>query len=141
MKHEIKLSSEQLVSLLKIIYSGEWLINAHRNKPIKEFEEISDLFFSLAKDLDNISDKDSPEYPTNDFENGEVRDFINEYDNNTFWDELIGHLVNQKFYSDYSTNQIKKMSRMKRFKILCELEDKFTQHIEKNGLSQIVLDE
>lgn len=142
MQHDIKLTATQFETLLKLIYAGEWIINSHRENALKEFQELTEHLFSLTKKfgIENISDEDTPQYPTNAFEQGEIRDFIDEYDDYTFWEELIQRLTEKILASQYTLDQLKEMSKETKFKVFFEIEDKVKIHLHSKGLDPIVLD-
>lgn len=139
MEHNITLSTEQLQILVKMVYLGDHLINGYRIEPLKDFDEMCRHFFTLAKDLDNFSDPETPEFPTAQFEEGEVRDFIDEYDNNTFWEELNQRITDREMAKKYTEDQLKKMDTMERMHLYFEIEDKVSSHLQEHGYDQIVI--
>jgi len=88
---KINLTKKQYVLLIKILYLGTWMANAHRtDDKIEEFEEFEQYILSFSK---NFGMEDSVEYDeglkmfflTEEFiNNSGVQELIDEYDNDTF---------------------------------------------------------
>jgi len=122
-KESIELTKKQFSSLLKAVYLGNWMINAHRtgskdDPRIKEYESISDFIFSQApkfgfkRYMDHEPSDGERYFPTRYFEEEtDVHKFHEEYDNDTFWDELTHRLGERDLIEKYSKEEIKKMKR------------------------------
>ena len=146
---EIELTKDQLLALLKAVYLGNWMANAHRDGsqeyPHREdYEAIEDYIFSYAKQFGfdkYVDDEDAAEgrfYPTRDFEERtDVAELHDEYDEESFWDELIDRLGERDFHRHYSQDEIKKMNRDERFARLNEFIDKWTDEINENGIERM----
>lgn len=135
--------------MLKLVYLGNWLANAQRdgsleNPQKEEYEKLEDYIFSFAKQfgLDEwVDDENAAEgkfFPTREFEEGtDVQELIEEYDEKTFWDELIDRLGDRDFYWQYSKNEIFKMTQKERFDKLYEFIDKWADEINENGIERL----
>ena len=113
---KINLSNKQYKSLMKIVFLGNYMVNGPRlhDEAIEEFEDIKQYIFSFYKDfqLENWiekSDKHNELFATSELED-EVMAFINDYDDECFWDELINRLGRKDFINHYGENNILKMS-------------------------------
>ena len=148
-KINIELTKAQFLALLKAVYLGNWMANANRDgsqeNPHKEgYEAIEDFIFSHAKQFgfsEYVDDEDATEgkfFPTRKFEEEtDVHELHEEYDEETFWDELIDRLGERDFYRHYSKDEIQKMSRDERFEKLYEFIDKWVEEINKNGIERL----
>jgi hypothetical protein len=146
---QIELSKGQFENLLKLVYLGNWLANAHRNgraeDPYKEeYNVIEDYIFSYAKQFgfnEYVDDEEAVQgkfYPTRIFEEEtDIQELIDEYDEETFWDELIDRLGERDFHRHYSKEEIQKMSRDERFGKLYEFIDKCADEINENGIERL----
>lgn len=142
---KIGLTKEQFEALLKLVYLGNWLANANRvDDKKKEYEEIEDYIFSFAKQFgfDEYVDDEEAEkgkfYPTRKFEEEiDIQELIDEYDEETFWDELIDRLGERDFYQYYSQDEIQKMTQEERFGKICEFEEKWGEEFEKYGIERL----
>jgi len=142
---KINFTKKQFENLLKLVYLGEWMANAHRTDDvIKKYQEIMFYIFSFAKDfgfekyVDDENVGDGKFYPTRLFEEDtDINKIHDEYDDNTFWDEIIDRLAKRDFVKKYGVDKIKKMSREERFNKICECEEKDADEVEKNGIDRL----
>ena len=148
-KMSIGLTRAQFFALLKAVYLGNWMANAQRDGSAddprkKEYEEIEDFIFSHAKQFglsEYVDDEEAAKgkfYPTRMFEEEtDIHKLIEEYDEETFWDELIERLGDRDFFRHYSKDEIQKMSRDERFEKLYEFIDKWAEEINKTGIEKL----
>ncbi|MCL5674896.1 MAG: hypothetical protein M1501_04035 [Candidatus Omnitrophica bacterium] len=142
---KIEFTKEQFEILLKVTYFGNWMANAHRTEEqIKKYEEMEDYIFSFAKQFgfDKYVDDEESEkrkfYPTRIFEEEtDIQELIEEYDKETFWDELINRLGERDFYKKYGIEKIKKMNRDERFKKLNECINDWIDEINQYGIDRL----
>ena len=81
-------------------------------------------------------------FPTSQFEEEtDVHKLHEEYDEETFWDELIDRLGDRDFYRHYSKEEIQKMTQEERFEKLYEFIDKWADEINKRGIEILEIDE
>ena len=147
--NKIELTRQQFENLLKLVYLGNWMVNANRdgsseNPHIEKYEAIEDYIFSFAEQFSCGEYVDGEEatkgkfYPTRLFEEEtDVQKLIEEYDEETFWDELIDHLGERALFRRYSKDEIKNMSQDERFEKLCEFIDKWADEINEHGIGRL----
>jgi len=138
------LTKKQFFILMKLVYLGNWIVNAFNIEQDKEYEQVEDLIFKMAQiyGFDRYVDhkeKDGDHYyPTSYFENEtDVMKLIENYDEESFWDELLHRMAERDFYKKYSKEENAKMSREEFFKKLGELEDKYGKELYKYGLKRL----
>ena len=148
-KKSIEFSKEQFLTLMKIVYLGNWMTNAnrdgsHKDPVVKEYEKMEDYIFSLApqfgfdKYLDHKPKDGDRYFPTGLFEDETgVNELHDEYDENIFWDELPDRLGDRDFYKKYSKKDWEKMTRDERFLKMQECIEKWEKELEKNGIERI----
>ena len=142
---KINFTKKQYENLLKLVYLGEWMANAHRvDDRIEKYDELSSYIFSYAKEFgfgkysDGEQVGDGKYYPTRFFEEEtDVHVLHEEYDEETFWDELTERMGQRDFYHKYSKEEIKKMDREEYFTKLYECIDKWDEETSKNGLDRL----
>jgi len=151
-KQKIELSKEQFKTLLKVVYLGNWLANANRNgNPgdpyLEEYRTIENYIFSFAKQFglgEYVDEEEAASgnfYPTRIFEEEpDIQKIIKEYDEETFWDELIDHLGDRDFFRHYSEDEIQKMSQNERLKKLYKFIDKWADEIDKYGIERLKIE-
>lgn len=141
MKKSIKFTSDEYRTLLELIYLGEHVVNGHKVDRIERYRQLCKYLFSLTKlfNLNRISDEDEPQFPSGDFEELMRAEFLDEYDELTFWDELAERLTGAVFYERYSKEEIEAMNREKRGVILCRLRDEVDDYLRIKGLDDFPL--
>ncbi|MCS7250132.1 MAG: hypothetical protein N2323_03185 [candidate division WOR-3 bacterium] len=135
MDYEIKLSQEDLETLLKLIYLGNWLANANREEErmIKKFENLKNQILSSIGNQ-NIK----KEYENFKYDN-EIISIIEEYNEITFWDLLITRLAERDMILDYGEDNLKNLSDEEYKKINLEYQKKYYQEFFENGLWNLII--
>ncbi len=144
---EIKLTKKQYECLAKLVYLGNWMVNAHRlpDEMIKEYDDMEGYIFSLAKGtgLDKYIEYDEELnmfFPTVEFElESEIGEYIEDYSNSTFWEELIDRISERDLEREYGEKAVERMSPEERIKKLTPFYDKYASEFEKNGIEKIVI--
>lgn len=151
-KMSMELTKEQFLSLLKAVYLGNWLANAHRDGGPEdareaEYSEIEHLVFSFAERFgfgryaENEATERGEFYPTRAFEDETgVDELIAEYDEETFWDELPERLGLRDFHRRYSEEEIERMSGDERFERIGECVGAWLDEIDENGIMRLERD-
>lgn len=142
---KINFTKEQFERLMKLVYLGNWMANAHRTDDIiKKYEELEHYIFSFAKDfglekyVDDEEAKDGKFYPTRYFEEEtDVNKLHDEYDNDTFWDEIVDRLARRDFIRKYGIKAIQKMSLEQRIEKEYEFEKEYEKEIDKHGIERL----
>ncbi len=142
----IMLSREQYFALLKLAYMGEWMANAHRDgspeEPrLDEYEAMKAHLVSFAekfgysKEIEHELEYDERGMPT------EVFRLINEYDDNTFWEEIAERLGERDFFRRFTSAQRETMSFDEHFVRRMECAQPWEDEFEDFGLERIVVKE
>ncbi len=142
---QIEFTKQQFKNLLKLIYLGEWMTNAHRTDDrIKKYEDMLNYIFSYAKKfgfekyVDDEDVNNGKFYPTRFFEEKtDVDQLHEEYDDKTFWDELIHRLGKRDFFRKYSKNEIKKMSEEEWFEKFYRCINKWGDEVDKYEIERL----
>ena len=139
----ISLTAKQYKTLLLTTYLGHWVINAHRIKPDKAFDELASHVYSYAKsfDLPDLVERDADSgkyFPTRQFEDL-ASEYIDAYDNETFWDELIDRLSERDLAAKHSQEAREKMTMEERFTHLEKFETRYDEEFEKYGIERLTI--
>ena len=121
------------------------MINAIRvgDEKIKKYDEIEQYIYSFAKDFGlekyiEFSKKYNKFFPTRELEEGtDVEQYREEYDNETFWEDLIDRLTRRDFIKKYGEETVKKMSLEERIEKEYPFEEKYRNEFEKNGIENL----
>jgi hypothetical protein len=143
----IKFSKEQYKQLVEMMYLGEWMINACRNpnETIKKYEELEQHVYSFAEKANlehciEYDEKSKNYYPTRWLEmESEVEQYREEFEEETFWDELIERLSQRDLINEVGWEAVEKMDPIARMKKQDPLRTKYGDEFEKHGLSTLAV--
>lgn len=145
MSVKIEFTEEQFKALLKLGYLGNYMINGIRTQPnrFKEFDNLVERIYSFAQkagcsDYIEYDKEDKAYHPASKLEE-EVDDFIDDYDDNVFWEELILRLSQRDLRREYGTEAVENMELRERLQKQTELEKVYLEEFEDNGIENITL--
>lgn len=143
---KINFTKKQYISLIKLLHLGTWMANAHRTDDrIEEFEELEQYVLSVCK---SFGMDDSVEYDkelkmfflTEEFlEESGVEELIDEYDNDTFWEELIHRMAERDMEKKYAEDTIRKMKFEERIDKEWPFIRIYEEEFLENGLTNLRL--
>ena len=141
----INLTPDQFKTLMNLIYMGHWMLTAHKEKPDKVIDAVASHIYSLAKSagVESLVDADADNgrfYPTRQFEDL-MDESLCDYDDQTFWDELIDRLASRDFLVKYGETAIKNMTLEERLTKIGEFEEQYNEEFADHGLERIAIDD
>ena len=146
---KIDLTQEEYRTLFDMLYIAEWIINAHRidsDPRTKPYEALQQKVFALAKQMkvENLIEYDADVdtyYPTGEYEeSGAAHAFIDEYEDESFWSELIVRLAQRDLIRQVgSAEKVGALPFSERLVRLADLENAYAREFEKYGLDRIVV--
>ncbi len=145
-KQNIPFTREQYRALLKAVYLGNWMANAHRGpeEALAEYERISDYVFSLAplfglaKYIDQREAEHGHYDPTRFFEESAgVHRLHHEYDEEVLWDELAEELGKRDMQASHTPEQIAAMTQEEWFEKLAARIDAYDQEFITHGIDRL----
>ncbi|MCB4790553.1 MAG: hypothetical protein LHV68_01580 [Elusimicrobia bacterium] len=134
-------AKEELERLLLMVAVGNWVINGVKEKSLIEFEEIEQKFYQYALDqgLEKYFNKDDLSigiFPNKALEKL-MMEYIDEYNNHIFWQELEDSLVDRDMIKKYGVESINKMELEERLEKEEEFHEKYNNEFSDNGLNNI----
>ena len=146
---KIEFTRDEYKHLLDMMYIAEWILNAYKvgaDPRTEVYKELEQKIYSYAKDM-GFEDliEYAPEYemhfPTRKFEEtGLAMKFIDEFENDTFWDELTNRLADRDFFRQIGGSEnLSKFSLEKRSEMIGDLEEKYHSAFVERGLDAISL--
>jgi len=145
---EITLTKEQYETLIKLVYLGNWMVNAHRAEDdrLEKFDDLESYVLSFAQHegLDNCADYDEDAdryYLSREFEESQVMPYLDEYDRDTFWEELIDNLSYRDFFNAYGEIAVRRMTQEEGFSALQTFVQKYEKEFETHGTDNLVIHE
>lgn len=138
---EIKLTKKQYQTLAKTVILGNWLANASRTEPLKEFDDIQDYILSYAvqfgfSDLIEEEKDTGAVHPTQEFEDS-LSPFIDEYNQDNFWEELIYGLAYRDLRDELGDDEFSNIERDKLLDKLQPYMQKYAAEFEDNGIANL----
>jgi len=144
---KIDFTGKEYRCLLDILIIADWVMNAHKVKDdprTEAYRNLEQKIFAYAKDegLENLIEY-APEskryFPTREYdEDDQTRAFIEEFENDTFWTELIDRLVERDLITQVGgPENLSKLSFENRIEKTIPLEGKYATEFETNGLDNL----
>jgi hypothetical protein len=147
---KIDITNKEYRALLDIFHIADWVLNPYKTKEGPETEEYRNLeqkFFSFAQEMGfaNLVEND-PEmkdyFPTREYdETNVVMEAIVEYDNESFWEELMERLAMRDLIVKEGKEKVMAMDDDKRLVKTEKLQEKYAAEFERHGISRVVIKE
>ncbi len=144
---KIDISKKEYKVLIEILDAADWVFHSHEYEkdPRKDpYDRVMQKVYSYATKMgmDNLIEYASDlgeYYVTQEFEEtSECRDFIEEFENDTFWDELINRLAERDLIREAgSLEELYKMGIGKRIELENPLQTKYSDEFSENGIESL----
>jgi hypothetical protein len=138
---KINFTKKQYEDLVKLAYLGTWMINAFRtDDTVEKYEELEQYIFSFFKDFEMekyimFDEELKMFFPTKEFEeNTDVEQYIDEYNNDIFWDELIYRLARRDLIREYGEENVIDMTLEELIEKEEPFIEKYDEEFAKNGI-------
>jgi hypothetical protein len=145
---KIEISKGEYKILLHVLEMADWILTSHKSKEEKRhkhYRKFEQKIFSLAEVMGYGPfieySKDFHEYmPTKLYEDTcSAMEFIKEFENESFWDELIDRLGERDAIREVGTEGFKALNFIDRITKVDDHKEKYIDEFEKNGLYRIVI--
>jgi len=132
-------------ALLDLVYLGEWMLTAHdqESDPDKErYRVLSQKIYSHAKamgceSLVEADREDGKHFPTRKYEDSGIRDVIDDYDNKSFWEELI-HRLTDRDLALLAPHLVDQFPRSEEYwTAIGELGERYSEEFAAHGLTRV----
>lgn len=143
---KINITKREYRLLLDILNIADWVLHAHHVQKPSETEghrQLKQRFYSYAKEMGfkNLIEyipKYEEYFPTAEFEDKSLyMNYIDEFVEDTFWDELIERLVRRDLVREVGEDNFKNMSITERFEKEDPIRQKYEEEFEANGLANL----
>lgn len=139
---KIDLTKEQYRNLIELLFLGNWLANASRtgakgDEHLEKYEELEEHILSFAKQFnaEDVIKHNGFYYTTMEFEES-LMPIVEEYDENTFWEQLSLRLAKRDLLREIGPIRELKDEHLER---QYEIEEQYETEFEKNGLKNLVI--
>lgn len=147
---QIELSTEEYRQLVDVLYLADWLLTAHKvgdDPRVEVYHQLVQKLYARAQEMGlshliEYAAEFDQYFPTRDFESGTpIHEFIDEYDDETFWDELTRRLAERDLLAQMgSWEKIQKLSTEDRIRKLGQLEEQYAAEFARSGLENLRLE-
>lgn len=141
---KINFTKKEYRKLVELLYLGDWMLHSHDvqdNPETKAHRELRDKVFAHAAQMgcDHIIQRHAEGY----FETREFEDFmqryVQRYDDQTFWQELIARLAERDAARQAKAQQAESMDREKLFDLIDAAEERWGEELAQHGLERIAV--
>lgn len=145
---KINFSKKEYETLLEILYIANWVIDAFETEPKpdkQKYEDLEQKILSYAKDfgMDRLVVWDarvSEYFHSKEFDDGRPMELIEEFEDESFWNELTHRLAERDFIETHTEEEIEKMDVWDRIRKIDEFVEKYWDEFEENGLENLRID-
>jgi len=139
---EIKLTKDELETLIKLVYLGNWLANSWRTDDrITAFDELQVSLLATARtaglrelvDEDEETGKPIPSAVLDEA----LQETLDFYDDNTFWDQLIYRLADRDFLRRYGEGAADELDTDEGVKKETPFLERYEKEFYANGLDRL----
>jgi hypothetical protein len=143
---QIDFSKDEYYALLGILEIANWVLFAHKTdepEDRKVYKDLEQKIYSFAEtfgfdDLIMFDKKYKEYFPTRkQDDNSPVRSFIDEFENDSFWDELIDRLSERDIQRDIGEKKLQSMTREERLKKYLKYEQSYQEEFEEHGIDRL----
>jgi hypothetical protein len=143
---KINITKKEYKTLLEILEITDWILHAHEienledTKPYREFEQ---KIFALAKDfgydrLIKYEEQLQEYFPTGEFEDTSPgMDFIEKFENESFWAELIDRLVQRDLIRELGEKKILSLEPQELMEKEAPYREKYEEEFEAHGIDRL----
>lgn len=142
---KINYTKKEYRLLLDMVEMAEWVLNAHRSNPSDEITKYSEIYqkiLSYAKEMgfENLITYDENlggYYTTFEYEESEHMRYIEEYEDDIFWDALPHRLAVRDLVKQVGEKKYEEMEFVERATKLVELESHYYKELEEHGVDNL----
>ena len=143
---KINITKKEYTVLLEILQMAVWVLQAHRSdepEDRKKYMDFEQKILGFAKDygcdhLVQFDRKLGKFFPTREFEDTSPgMDFIEESENESFWEELVDRLTTRDLFREMSEEEYGKLEILERFRRREPFEAKYWKEFETHGLERL----
>lgn len=143
---KIDFTKKEYRLLLDLLSIADWVMSAHKTDPderVTPYAALQQKIFSLAAefgcdDLISYDESLAGYYPTVAFENeSDDQIFIEEYDEDCFWDMLAGRLAQRDLVDELGPDAFLETEPAERMTMEDKHADKYLDEFEANGIMNL----
>ena len=142
----IEFSGSEYRALLEMIQVADWVINCHETKASEAQCEFRHIRKKVLKHVEKMGmghlfeyhAEENEYYETLEYdEQGKHRKFIDDYDERTFWDNLVANLAKRDLFERLGRARYGELEPMARFQLLAPLQEKYEREFDAHGIRNL----
>lgn len=144
---KINFTKREYKVLLEMLYLADWMLHAHEVGPKQDaYHDLEQKILGLAgefgcEDLVEYSEKLNVYFPSKEVEDSDtVQNCIEEYDEETFWDELVSRLAERDVLRKHTKEELSRMTGDDRIMLFWKAEEFYNDEFEVNGLKRVKIE-
>ncbi len=140
---KFNISKKEYLLLLDMLYISDWVMHGHdiehNNNAYKTFRKKILSFFKEmgADDRIEYSKEHDDYYELDSFDSDIHAKFIDPYDDQSFWEELIDRLGERDAVARVGIDRFQKMDYLERAQILSESTEVYSNEFNEHGLDHL----
>ncbi len=142
---KINFTKEQYLALLDIFEIAGWVLHSHkaeRTEETRQYTELEQKIYALAGnfgcgDMVEYSESDSRYYPARKLEEGPAMNFINTFEEDTFWSRLVEYLAERDLVRELGKEEAGSLDRAERWERLESFESRYWDEFQVNGIERL----
>jgi hypothetical protein len=139
---QIILTKEQYEKLMELVYLGNWVVNSYRaDDRLDEFDRMAEHVLSFApssgyQDRVEFDEFEGRYFPSRKFDE-ELQQYIDEYDDDVFWNTLIERLAERDLIRAHGEETVNRMEWDEYNQKIESLLKKYEKEIDDNGVENL----
>lgn len=142
----LTLSPSEYTALVEMIQIADWVITAHEDEESQQSEPYRAVRNKVLSHVEGTDLKDRFEYndimggyaETAEYEvSGRYRELLDEFENQTFWEELVERLADRDVVDSIGEDVVDAMSAIERYETREPYCETYIEEFKQNGLSNL----
>ncbi|MDX1902457.1 MAG: hypothetical protein SFW66_10755 [Gammaproteobacteria bacterium] len=140
---KVNITKKEFRLLVEMLYLSDWMMHSHSvDARYKEHEELKKKFLSHykemeAEDIIEYSKESDDYYEVNEYDEYIHNKFIENYDTETFWDELIDRLAERDVIREIGQEKYLSLEGIERVMKVEEVRERYANEFAMHGLENI----
>ncbi len=143
----VEITKEEYLDVLDLLHIASWVLVAHKTEKdprIEKYDKVIQKFYAFAEQMgsgglvkfDSVAGK---YYPDPEFEeSSKVMDFIDEFVDHSFWDELIIRFAERDAARQVGGHeQLNLLSHEDRHALEDPIEERYSEEFNENGIDRL----
>ncbi|MBI4347215.1 MAG: hypothetical protein HY553_10195 [Elusimicrobia bacterium] len=142
MKLRLELEPEEYRRLVELVYLGNWIVNGIKEERDEKYDRVEQKVYQLAPDAEmegafELDEESGQLFPSDAFEEGNVAEAIDAYDEYTLWQELADRLARIELGKRFPPEDFAKLAEEDRERLWDEAARPFLEEFETHGAARL----